>query len=166
MEYSEQEARIKIGALICEPPYFTEVSDLQIKESECLTSQAGYKWISGKCYSFHATEKKYEEAVTICENKFKNGGKVVEPRTIEIKDLIHEAFGHPSVWVGIGYSQSTDSFIYKSDGTPVVIDAWVNFGASSHTKRSTLYCGTWHGSGWYNNYRCASSTLPFICESL
>ena len=163
MEYSEQEARIKIGSLICEPPYLNEAV---IKELECPTTELGYKWISGKCYNFQVAKKKYEEAVTICENIFKYGGKVVEPRTIETKDLIFEAASAGEVWVGIEYSQSTNSFIYKSDGTPVVIDAWVNFGASTHTKRSTLYCGSWTRKGWYHNYRCVSEKLPFICESL
>ena len=89
-------------------------------ESECTTEKPGYKWIAGKCYFFDATIQTFENAADKCENMFKVGGKLVEPRSLEVKDLLYEASktvtsSSYEYWLGIGFSEARNDYVYRFD---------------------------------------------------
>ena len=90
MAFTEQAERIKIGPLICEGPYGSPNTISQV-ENDCPTDQPGYKWIAEKCYYFDDVERSPELAARNCAYKFKQGGKLVEPRSLETYNLIYQA---------------------------------------------------------------------------
>ena len=83
-----------------------------LMESECTIEKPGYKWISGKCYFFDSTYRKFENATDNCATKFKFGGKLVEPRSLQVIDSVYEASKNVLdgssyyYWLGIGYSEA------------------------------------------------------------
>ena len=149
----------------------------RILESECITENPGYKWIAGKCYFFDATRKTFEDAADNCENMFKFGGKLVEPRSLQLRNSLYEVSKTVTgksyrYWLGIGFSEARNDFVYISDKKLVTIDAWCKTSSclsspSSYFERTETggYGGSWNSNGWFHSVK-RTSTLPYICESL
>ena len=89
-------------------------------ESECPTENPSYKWIARKCYFFDANRQTFQNAADKCENMFKLGGKLVEPRSLEVKDLLYEASKTATgssyeYWLGIVFSEARNDYVYRFD---------------------------------------------------
>ena len=55
---------------------------------KCQSGEAGYKIVGNKCFFFEKVSFSKEAAIENCANKFSSGGKLVEPKTIEICELL------------------------------------------------------------------------------
>ena len=92
----------------------------RLLESECPTEKPGYKRIAGKCYFFDANRQTFQNAADKCENMFKVGGKLVEPRSLEVNDLVYEASktvtgSSSEYWLGIVFSEARNDYVYRFD---------------------------------------------------
>ena len=116
-----------------------------------------------------------ENAIDNCATKFKLGGKLAEPQSLQVKDLVYQASleifgGNYEVWLGCVYSEAKNDFVYRSNNQRVIIDAWCKTSfclenLSFYFQKDENLVGTWNENGWFH-YKNRTRTEFSICESL
>ena len=154
-----------------------KIEKLQLAKRKCTDGETGYKLVANNCYFFDNVPLERAEAIVNCASKFPSGGKLIEPRTTQLHDLIvEESASYFSskeyAWIGVEYSQAKDAFIYTSDEKPVTIAQWyMNTVAQPpdnlYQKRAETYFSAFgfafDSKGWFNNFP-QNQELSYICE--
>ena len=152
-----------------------QILDSQFAMMKCQRGAAGYKIVANNCYFFDNVKRLRAEAIVNCASKFPSGGRLIEPRTVQLFELIEKTSisyfsSDRYVWLGVEYSGKKDAFIYTSDGAPVVIKKWYDSSAAQplsnwnqkRNKNNYSAFGLKH-KGWFNNFLDSSKEFS-ICE--
>jgi len=159
-------------------PIVSDHKSSELSKKKCTDGETGYKLVANNCYFFENVPLKRFEAIVNCASKFPSGGRLIEPRTTHLHDLIVEesaSYFASSVyyaWIGVEYSQAKDAFIYTSDEKPVTIAKWYQKNVAqpldnTYQKRSENYFSAFGFKtykGWFNNF--TTNKLPYVCEPI
>ena len=152
-----------------------QILNFKLAMMKCQSGVTGYKIVANNCYFFDNVKRLRAEAILNCALKFPSGGRFIEPRTVQLFELIEEISilyfsSDRYVWLGVEYSREKDAFIYSSDGAPIVIKKWYDSSAAqplsnwNQKRNENNYCtfGLKH-KGWFNNFHDSNKEFS-ICE--
>mgnify|MGYP001462322140 CR=1 FL=1 len=98
---------------------------LNLHFTVCPTDQENYRWVDRHCYYLEMDPKSIEEAKVNCASKFQNSGKLFEPLSLQVNDLVWEEFkdtivpGGRGPWIGVTDQETNSVFKYTSSGSVV-----------------------------------------------
>ena len=111
----------------------------------------------------------YEKAKVNCATKFLNSGKLFEPLSQQVNDLVWEEFKGTIVsnrygaWIGVNDQETHSVFKYTSSGSDVSFTIQWLPGYESITSRNECIM-LWKGGKW-REILCTSSQVS-ICEHI
>ena len=138
----------------------------------CPTDDSRYKWILEHCYYLEIDDKTYEEAKANCATKFSNGGKLFEPMSLQVSELVWEEFKDTIIskgyapWIGVNKQEAHSVYKYTSSGSNVSFTIpWL---PGYEPRGNSSRCITmWEGAKWRGLGSRTSGCTSFqtsICE--
>ena len=108
----------------------------------------------------------YEEAKANCATKFLNSGKLFEPLSLQVNDLVWEEFKDTIVpndygpWIGVTDQETNSVFKYTSSDSEVSFTIPYYPGVTLTSNKECIIM--WRGGKW-NEISCSASQVS-ICE--
>ena len=134
----------------------------------CPTDDFRYKWISERCYFLEMERKNYGEAEANCPTKFSNGGKLFEPMSLQVSELVWEAFKDTILtgygpWIGVNDKGNPSVYKYTSSGSKVSFAIPFNYKYyNANSSKECIYM--WKPAKW--NEAFCTTDQPSICEEV
>ena len=122
--------------------------------------------ISKRCYYLEMVRMTYEEAKANCASKFLNSGKLFEPLSLQVNDLVWEEFKDTIVpngygpWIGVNNQERNSVYKYSSSGSEVSFTIPWKHGLHGQANRGCIYM--WREAKWVDR-SCTPSQVS-ICE--
>ena len=131
-----------------------------------------YHLIHGKCYYISKNKKSAEDADRFCKTTFNGQGQLFEPRTLDVNKKVHKfalSIKNDHFWVGLNDKVNEKSWVYNSDGSPIVPSAlpFKSGQPSSGTSQNCMMYYVLKGEpniGEVGDYPCTGYSHSFICE--
>merc|ERR1712008_24146 len=130
----------------------------------CPTEKPGFRMLSNRCYFFDKVTRSYADTLEKCKSAFgpKVQGKMVEPTSLQINNLIYEEAkavfsgsiiaGGFHYWIGI---TNGGDYKYQSDGSSVTweMDFYGGHKKDSFDSTNCVYMYS-PRDVWYSSMRC------------
>lgn len=141
------------------------LSTLARAQNKLTTCKAGWQDWGGKCFYMATGTKNWWDAKQDC---IRRGGRLFEPRSKEINELVYSNVPGPSkcYWVGISDIDHEGKYVYASDNQPLVYTNFrLGYPLSNSTKNCFLYACDRSNPFKFWDYGCEVS-IRYVCEDL